>query len=166
MFKPLQSFTVSSNSSDITLDNIFDTSNSVYMVIADSLLATSSEGTVSLQLINSSGTLDETAYEYNGYQFTSSAGSTVNFNNTDDTKIDKISGAGPTDGAGGFVMYVFNPGQSGKTFISSQGAYAMNNEAEGFSTKGMQNTAEAHRGLKLTFSNNFDSGNITVYGVY
>lgn len=165
MFKPLHSFTVSSNSSDITLDNIFDTSYSVYMIIADNLLATTTEGIVSMQVINNSGVLDETAYEYNGYEFESSQTSTSSFNSTGDTKIDKISGAAATDGAGGFVMYVFNPAQSSKTFISSQGAYTQNNEANGYSTKGMQNTAEAHRGVKFSFSNNFDSGNIRVYGV-
>lgn len=165
MFKPVANFTISANSSDLTMDNIFTTDYSMYQIIADNIIATSSESTISMQLINSSGTLDETEYEYNGYRFDSTQVSTQGVSSTSDTKFDELTKAGTTDEAGGFFMYVYNPAQSGKTFVHYKGVYAKNAAAQSVDIKGMQNTPEAHRGLKLTFSSNIDSGNIFVYGI-
>ena len=38
MFKPLGTFTVSANSSDLTIDNIFTSDYGVYQIIADNLI--------------------------------------------------------------------------------------------------------------------------------
>jgi hypothetical protein len=165
MFKPLGTYTISTNSSDITIDNIFDTTYSTYQIIADNIIANSAESTITMQLINSGGTLDETEYEWHGYRFDSTQASTATINSTSDTKFDEITKAGTTDEAGGFYMFVYNPGQSGKTFVQYRGVYAKNAAAQSVDIKGMQNTAEAHRGVKFSFSSNLDSGNISIYGV-
>lgn len=165
MFRPLGTFTVSANSSDLTIDNIFTADYGIYQIIADNLIANSSESTITMQLINSGGVVDETAYEWNGYRFDSSQASTANINSTNDTKFDELTKAGTTDEAGGFFMYVYNPGLSGKTFVQYKGVYAKNAAAQSVDMKGFQNTAEVHRGIKLSFSTNLDSGNINIYGV-
>jgi hypothetical protein len=165
MFLPKSSFTIAANSTDTTLDNIFTTDYSVYLIVADNLIATSTESVISMQLINSSGTLDETEYEYNGYSFDATQVSTISVSSTSDTKFDEVTKAGPTDAAGGFYMYVYNPAQSGKTFVQYKGVYAKSSSSQLLEISGFQNTAEAHRGIKLSFTNNIDSGNIVVYGV-
>lgn len=165
MFKPLGTYTISPNSADLTIDNIFTDDYSVYMIVADNIISNSAESIISMQLINSSGVLDETEYEYNAFRFLSNSATSQQYSNASDTKFAEMCRAGTTDEAGGFYMYVYNPAQSGKTFAQWRGVYAKNAAAQSTDAGGMQNTAEAHRGVKFSFSTNLDSGNISIYGV-
>ncbi len=157
------------STSSTSVDNVFTASYDVYMITCNNFSTVGTDGTfLGVRFIDNSGSVVTGAeYDWADLELRSDAG--FSDDNDEGATFMRLQGAfDQKPESTGAVIYVYNPYQSGYTFISTQSSGSTGGNGRGGKGSGVHKTAETIRGfaiIETIGSRPYDSGEIRVYGV-
>ena len=157
---------VTSSVTSYSLDNIFSADYDVYQIVLRNFKYVSGANWINLRFLDSVGSVISTA-NYDGAGLEMKAQTTFSSNQqTNSTSYFYCLYTNNNVGQGA-VLTIYNPYDSGSyTFITQQDSTFITSVANyGHKSIGGLKNAGTHRGINLSSASNFDSGNISVFGV-
>ena len=157
------------STSSTSVDNVFTDSYDVYMILCTGFSTVGTSGTfLGVRFIDNSGSV-VTGAEYDWADLEMISTGTFSEDNDEGATFMRLQGGfdqkPETTGA---VIYVYNPYESGYTFISTQSGGVTGANNRNGKGSGVHKTAETIRGfaiIETIGSRPYDSGKIRVYGV-
>ena len=166
----ITSFDITASQEVTDIDNVFTSKYNIYQItFADFSTVGSSDETISLRIIDDSGTLDsDNVYDYAVNELRSDTSYADN-KNENFGRIDRLMKIDESPDGMSCNLYVYNPQISGAfTFFTWQGAGRFSGQSRGFKGIAAHKVAEAVRGIRIfgtVGSRPYDTGKIAVYGV-
>jgi len=158
----LDSTDVTSNTSSISINNVFTTNHNFYKIVVTNVTADTSTNDINLRFINSGGIISDSNYDYAWLRMRTSG-----FNDVNATSQSSLTNAFGQINAGlgaGAVGYVINPNISSRTFFMGKAGGMSGTETRSFKYIGGLSSDTACTGFNIfPGSNNIATANIRTY---